>query len=663
MKENQFDGLMRGHAIIRQIREGVKNSPRTTPISTIVNEVIIDNDYHVSAKQQKVLEQSLPTADEHRTATKRASWLVKHQPHALTSKIAQVLECSPESIGHIDIHESSITAVIENKVLAEECNRLNQMFEIDGYQASNIAGLASERFKIKVQKKGLPFSIQNKKFTDSRHSHVAEHENLHVQYHYLHPKRDMEETSAQTPQEYVEELTKRSEKAIQNHDEDSFRNILREINHGQLYLFLNELSSESLTNHHDVLDQAFGGREGTHSYTQIYERRLTKIKDTILKSSDTILPWLDITDQEYMRTYHKASFIQNAYFQLAQQGTPPEELVSIAEFLTPESGFAIQAFVDGEPTFSKMKEWKRNYEEPEIPPLTNYELMLNAMNIDSTKIEDNDIDDFSYKTAITNTVNQIDTSVIKSFKERQASNEGIQNTHPIPLTETYQGLIAELYAVQKDRLTLLNKFIQKGIVAENDEETKKQLYKASIDFDQIFFLAWEYEKNSNFSLVKNFSTSYVEQQPEIALLSFQLDDAVEDLVASLTQGKDTNPESFFQPNYTPSAEKQERRYTCLMTEGEITTNGASPLEDEALTLFNNIITGQQQPSDFNQKAFRRLLSMCMRTNLWAKNNGITIPNGHPMRALLNGMVRNGVMLPAYNDLSLEQLVNAQTKKS
>ncbi len=269
MINNNFDGLLRGPTIIRSIRNDILINNQGTPILKRVAKILEKEKYSLSPKQRKILDQSAASFDEHRKACLEAK---KIEEIELKKILAKTFQCGVEDIVEIKFHETSLTASLGHSAFQVEWQKT---CDEDGVKVSEVlpaAGLTSERLNIRTANGVLPISIED--FALKKNGEIAEHENLHIQYRYLHPQE--ESNNKLTALEYRSQLSERSRTLSEKGDQEGFINLVREVTGDQLLLYLNELSSAALEKEVNILSQAFG--ENNHLYNVVFRKKIQAIK-------------------------------------------------------------------------------------------------------------------------------------------------------------------------------------------------------------------------------------------------------------------------------------------------------------------------------------------------------------------------------------------------
>jgi hypothetical protein len=646
-EHSPFDRLMRGPEVLHQVRTNLADLSKGASVERMVQQTLAEHDYAPSARQWQVMRRSLPLVQEHRDTLHRTRTLFKERPERIKEETAHVFNARAYEVLDLEFHATSATATVPLTVIIDQGNSINRDFGAEVFNAAACAGLTDEEYYLKVRKTRLPLSLKNKIYENEANGHVAEHEDLHVQYRYLHPgaSGETEENESQEPylvwqQNYTKEL-------VANNSKDEFSQLVKDITSAELALYLNELSSEALTNHHNVYKQTFSG--GGHLYANKFGLKLRTLTNAVLQHSETNLSWIRVIREEVQRTKHKAAYINKAYQQLVEQETP--HLVEIAEMLTPKQGYIINALVDGKPTLTKMKQWKKEYEQAPDEELSSEDLLFEAIGIDPTVIMKEGYDTTSYDSAITHTVH--------AFWQKQHSF--LEESENPDFASNFYLFLSPLLSAQKNRIEPLQMYLNRiRANPENSfgltEEQVTHIMTKTIDFDTIFFSTWEHGLHG-ISRELLSKSKFQHGMRRVFSISLTMDSAAEDVTAALLGKGDVDVTQFINPLYQRPQEKKQQIFD-LLHKGATDTTGLSPQEREALMLYHVIIDNEiaeipgnivdLEKSDVAYfQSMRRLLSMCMRSIIYARESDIPLEQFNKPAAILNSFTHYGILPDPY----------------
>lgn len=652
MKERAlFDGLMRGPEVLHQVRENLATLPKGASVEKMVQQTLIDNDYTPSAKQLDIMQRSFPFVQEHRDALQRVSTLFQERPERMRTEMkedtARALEGSPDNMYDFTLHATSVTATVAESVLVDEGIKINENFGAKVFDPDDCAGLTQASYLLKIKNKQLPFSLLNKRYANENNRHVADHEDLHVQYRYLHPEASGESDENESQKPYLAWLQNYTKELVESNNKEAFSQLIKKITSNELELYLNELSSEALTNNHDVYNDIFSG--GGYLYSDKLGLKLRTLKGAVLQYAQTDLSWIRVIREEVQRTKHKAAYIDKAYRQLVKQETP--YLVEIAEMLTPEQGYVISAFVDGDPTLAKMKQWKREYEQVPEEELSSEGLLFEAIGLDPIVVAEEGYDMSRYNSDITQTI----------YEFLQKKKAFLKESENPAFASDFYLLLFPLLQVQKERIHPLLTFLKRRqAMPENAFGlTKKQvthIVTKAIDLDTIFFTTWDYSlHNATQELL--IDPEFQKDMIKVFGLSLSMDSIAEDISAALLNGDERDIEQVVTPLYERPPEKKQQIFDLLHGDATDTT-GLSPQEQDALTLYHLIIDNEIDEIPGNivdlekSKAayfrnMRRLLSMCYRSIVYAQEAGISLPVFDKPAGIINNFASYGLLPDSY----------------
>lgn len=218
-------------------------SAKPTDVPLAVFSVIEEEEYPLLPPQLGVLPHAILLIMKYRTAVEELRLLQGVDPETASAIIAGKLGCNPKDIRQIIIHDVSATAVLSNSSFVAVCENICRKEQVDVSHAKSIAGMASKDFYVKIGDNTLPVSIQDEH--DKRDS-TAKHEDLHVQYTVFHEYYNPRDKSSSD----VDPLTRLAETAAneaRDNNLDAFRKSVESVTYDYLYLYLNELTSSTIT--------------------------------------------------------------------------------------------------------------------------------------------------------------------------------------------------------------------------------------------------------------------------------------------------------------------------------------------------------------------------------------------------------------------------------
>lgn len=620
MVDNNFDGVLRGPSMIGKIRTDISANSSPIPIRDRVTQILQAEHYTLSPKQQKILEQSSTAFDEHRRSCDEAK---KMDEGELKQMLAKSFNCDVTDIDTVNFHEASVTVGLGHSAYQKEWEKT---CEIEGVEVSEVmtsAGLTSERLNIQIGGTTLPLSIED--MTLKKNGEIADHENLHTQYRYLHPREKVE--NQQTAQEYRASLTEKSKELYKKGDKKGFTNLIRRVAESQLSTYLNELSSAALEKETHILSQAFG--ENNHLYNVLYKKEISAIRESLPSDLKERLEWEKIIFEEMKKVKSKATIIDEEYKKLVITGISGSELATIVEFLTPDQGFLIKAFSE-KPTLSKLKQWKKDFTQPVDTEKKDKISYYSDFLMEVANISDKEFD--AIDGYIKKIIQDKQSSVLNSFLDRALKRDRKPEIKENWLDdiEVQVQLMKELYLSRIARLQPLleSEFLDNPDLVESKNEIIRETLKRAADFNFHFLNS----ASDALLFQTDADKTYMDDRKSLFARSFSLDDASEDIVEALAHNKSPDYNALFSKDFKKSHGKRKRlrrRFNSMSLLSD--TPGESPLDDEVVALYNRL--WNKDPSEnitsiANEKQLQRLSSSLIRTLLWAKEGKLNIQNSN-----------------------------------
>ena len=660
---SDFQGLLRGPEMIIKLRQALQGGKLDQNTIQAIGEFFEKENYPLSQKQLKILHQSVASFEQHHRSAIKAKELYSQNQEELKIKTAQLFNCHPNNITGITFHDTSITVALESEGFFEQWKKICDHEGINTDEVRRPDGVASDIWSVDIEGDTLPVSIEDT--AKKKDSEIAGHENLHVQYRYLHPKE--ESFDGITPKEYQEQLTKRSADCVAVKDYDKFRQLVREVVSKQISIYLNELSSAAQERRRDTYNQAFV--DNKNFYYVIFQKRLESIRKSLPGALSERLNWEEIIDIEVNRGELQAAYIDDEYKKLiSNPDYSPEMLVAIAEFLTPEQGFLISAFTEESPTYQKIKDWKKLYGKDGY--VKNHEKEVGywvGFIFRYLKISDDENE------SVIKAIKSIGTErTERSFARLSARlfDEAVEESSQqdsLPKIEEQINSLKELVKSRVDRLRVFLKDANLDFIPQeiDKEALRLELFKRVVDFDHVYF-----EEIGDIVGVKQSGSKeaeeFMSERDRIIRRSFDLDDAAEELVEALAQNNEPDYNAVFTRGFKKDNKKRERMRECLDRFGDIDTKKASPIEDDEIGLFKRLIfSSPAERSSLvvgNSRLMRRLFSACVRILLWAKENNIPQDQLTPIRTFMSESYKTRLLPTEYQDLIEDGTLNIPVSK-
>ncbi len=365
--------------------------------------------------------------------------------------------------------------------------------------------------------------------------------------------------------------------------------------------------------------------------------------------------WEKIIFEEIKKTESKAKYIDEEYRKLAKTDINGKELASIVEFLTPDQGFLIRAFVgDNKPTITSIKQWKKEYEQPINNKKDQVSFYSNFL-METALISDEEYDPI--KKSINKTISDKREKVMSGIfpmllkeKEGNSADSNWLNDLEVQVQNMKKIFLARTLRLQS---LFDSGFLDNPEIIKDKNTIIQEVIKRSSDFN-YHFLQFISEAIGFRASGYPIAEEYMKDRQTLLIRSLNLDDTAEDLVEALSNKESPDYDALFSKDYKKSHFKKERIRKRYFNLGLEDNPGQSPLEDETVLLFQKIMNNSPTSENLifrtDTKQFQRLCSSCIRVLLWSNESGKPLMDFGAIRMFIYNMYKSRTLPTEYDSL-------------
>ncbi|MBI4078880.1 MAG: hypothetical protein HY429_01140 [Candidatus Levybacteria bacterium] len=631
LRQATIGKIKKGPAVIRSLREKVaqEHFARDFTLGTVVD-VLNKHHYILSRQQSELLGEPFNAFIAHNRAATYARSLYKQDQGTFYRIVASAIGCSEENVAGIEIHPTSISIKVDSATFS---TLWREDVTIQDKQVPAV-GFTNEMFVLDLHGHSLPYAIVDAK---KARSSTPDHENLHIQYGYLHPRflRPAHVANKKQRQEDRKDhgLLKEAQAAVSDNNETAFTALVQGVTYSYLHDFLTELAASAIEGE-GVFDQFWGN--GKHYYDH-FAKYLSILEQAIPSDVFAGLPFRYSIFFERAIVKQKMRYIEDRFEELKKAGVDPFDIVTVVEFLTPERGYLINAFIPpGEFTVADIRAWRKAYNE--------------ALPKGDVEKESYDWQDFIFAVA------QIDSQNYNPARDKVREmlqyEEGKGYT-PITLPDVKQNpeqffadvedVIRRLKEATIQRAARLNQvldidFIQNSMAKlKAPQIIRQRIITDSIDFHTRF-------KDLLFEFAVDWAGEHQHERCNAAAYlvsrALQLDDAAEETARLLTEGETPDFDTLFAPGF----QKSDKRYEKMMQWVENPLNRPDEIsfaEAKQFVIYAGEFRGGyiylERGGVYSYTEYqKKAMSFILRLLIWAKRVGYKGEGVGILRSALKG---------------------------
>lgn len=591
-----FRGVLEGPRVLKQIREVALTCP-PEHTKQAIEEVLKAENYTLSRKQRQLF-QGVDYFAEYRQSLALARTINQDLPNRFRMDVAISARVDPDKIVEFIFNPLSVTISLE----AQEFRRIwreNEDIPQADKPINYPGGFCDISDEFWIMGRKVPFNFMD---DEKAPADAPQHEDLHNQYFYLHP------TEITVPKE------RRGIRA--------FTRFCQAVTERRMQYFLNEVSARAGSGKGWITHELFWSDP---LYWGPFKETVEKVQQQIPKDPVARLPYQAVLDEFLERLRYRTDTVRQM-FSVLETDHPAVDLavdreynVAVAQFLTPENGFVAEAILNQRaPKLEEARRWRNAPKGPRGEYKISFfrDVVLHtAQHQETPYLNQEEYEDYC-----------IDLHAAISIGTKQEVAEHIRALKQKLRESTEQ----RFPAVQRIFNSL--QFAQLPVTDEQRQAIRRQVLLSAIDFhtyfgDILLNIYQSYESNKTklslktVELYEHFGKTMVDEW-------FCLEDAAEELAATLYAGQKPNYRELFTPRFKKPDLRYSRLLECIESGGRIKIFDESPMETATLGMFKmRFITGLipfQDGQEIEAETIaRKAASLFVRLLNWAQKQKLS----------------------------------------